>query len=484
MRYSRKEYCELCGHRFSFTPIYSPDMPRVLPLRDVAGGLLNSVSHAVKYWLHYTIVAIAWLGVVPLTAYRTYRFLFTGSFNMLLTLPLNIFSTENLAADVFRGCFVVTCTLFAFIGLVWLREQILHGGGPDWLERDEPPPVVEPAEPAAPVVEEDNNNNNNNNNEGHNNNNNANIMDNNIAVEDGNNQPQPVIPLPPPQNAVIEPPQDAQPINRAEPPVVEPEQAQEVQEPEVAADENWNPMEWDRAAEELTWERLLGLDGSMVFLEHVFWVVSLNTLFIFIFAFMPHSIGNLAISFLKVVRPGKPLLHIHGLLTTLLGYCIIGIILVGLHSVARFLRLRRIRRVLGLCYIVVKVSLLSVCEIGVLPLGCGLWLDICSLPMFDATLKDRKMSFNAAPGTSIFIHWMFGMVYIYYFASFIVILREVLRPGVLWFLRNLNDPDFSPIQVSFTKNALNQSVSNHSCLPYDALTICAILMDRYNLIFF
>lgn len=40
------------------------------------------------------------------------------------------------------------------------------------------------------------------------------------------------------------------------------------------------------------------------------------------------------------------------------------------------------------------------------------------------------------------------MVYVYYFASFIVLLREVLRPGVLWFLRNLNDPDFSPIQVS------------------------------------
>lgn len=42
MRYSRKEYCELCGHRFSFTPIYSPDMPRRLPLKDLAGGLLAS----------------------------------------------------------------------------------------------------------------------------------------------------------------------------------------------------------------------------------------------------------------------------------------------------------------------------------------------------------------------------------------------------------------------------------------------------------
>lgn len=48
-------------------------------------------------------------------------------------------------------------------------------------------------------------------------------------------------------------------------------------------DVNWNPIEWDRAAEELTWERLLGLDGSLIFIEHVFWVVSLNTLFVLVF---------------------------------------------------------------------------------------------------------------------------------------------------------------------------------------------------------
>lgn len=51
-----------------------------------------------------------------------------------------------------------------------------------------------------------------------------------------------------------------------------------------------------------------------------------------------------------------------------------------------------------------------------------------------------------APGTSMFIHWLVGMVYVFYFASFILLLREVLRPGVLWFLRNLNDPDFNPVQ--------------------------------------
>ena len=58
----------------------------------------------------------------------------------------------------------------------------------------------------------------------------------------------------------------------------------------------------------------------------------------------------------------------------------------------------------------------------------------------------RLQSFTSAPWASVFIHWLIGMVYVFYFASFVILLREVLRPGVLWFLRNLNDPDFNPIQ--------------------------------------
>lgn len=385
---------------------------------------------------------------------------------MLVALPFEMFSTENLAADVFRGCFVVTCTLFAFIGLVWLREQILHGGGPDWLERDEGININEEILRAAFPPQADNlqeppeeDPNGNNNEENFNNNNNNNVLDANLAFPAGNNGNEPMIgPQLPPQNQEI--PQH-NPINNAEPPI--PDHDDEVEAAVEAENANnddanegiWNPMEFNNGAElELTWERLLGLDGSMVFLEHVFWVVSLDTLFIFIFAFIPYTIGNCFISFLGIKQ-----LHFHGLVTTLCGYCLVGVALVKLHAIAKLLKLRRPRRILGLCYIVVKVSLLSVVEIGVLPLICGWWLDLCSLPMFDATLKDRKASFKSAPGTSLFIHWMFGMVYVYYFASFIVLLREVLRPGVLWFLRNLNDPDFSPIQVRYFKTC-------HECFNY------------------
>lgn len=204
-------------------------------------------------------------------------------------------------------------------------------------------------------------------------------------------------------------------------------------------------MEWDRAAEDLTWERLLGLDGTLVFLEHVFWVISLNILFILIFAFCPYHMGLL---FLSTILFKEPITgsHCEGLITTLLGYILIGMILILLHKITSLFGLAKARKFVAICYIVVKVSMLSVVEIGILPLVCGWWLDICSLAMFDATIKDRENNFKLAPGTSVFVHWLIGMVYVYYLASFVLLLREILRPGVLWFLRNLNDPDFSPIQ--------------------------------------
>ncbi|CAL7941204.1 unnamed protein product [Xylocopa violacea] len=502
MRYSRKEYCELCGYRFSFTPIYSPDMPRRLPLRDVIGGLFSNIVTAVKYWLHYTLVAIAWLGVVPLTACRTYRALFSGPLDLIriMSLPMDMLSTENISSDVFHGCFVVTCTLFAFIGLVWLREQILHAGGPDWLERDniQLPPVDNPGPNAEvpiqqfqeqralqqqeiqdnnnippfvdepPILPEHSNNDNLVNGEERRVDENdlpdnqrigqAEVVEQHVAPRSAEQQIEHLEPpvvardveqliLPRDMEQPV-PPRDELGIDGEQPNARAAEgwRDQAQGQPQGEAEEaNWNPLEWDRPAEELTWERLLGLDGSLVFLEHVFWVVSLNTLFIMVFAFCPYYIGSFAIAGLGLQEYAAAS-HFEGLVTTLCGYCVTGVCLVILHTLAAPLGFQRSQRLLGLCYVIVKVSLLSVVEIGVLPLVCGWWLDICSLAMFDATLRDRESSFKLAPGTSMFLHWLVGMIYIYYFASFILLLREVLRPGVLWFLRNLNDPDFSPIQ--------------------------------------
>lgn len=196
---------------------------------------------------------------------------------------------------------VVSLTLMAFIGLVWLREQILHGGGPEWLEIDFPEGLAPLHDPLGPDEAE---------------------PDFEPAVPRADEALQPDLPViahPIP----VEP--DAPEIDPDErvggpvPPLAEGgvpiEAADEEAEDgggdvQLGEDGLWNPMEWDRAVEELTWERLLGLDGSLVFLEHVFWVVSLNTLFILVFGKMIY-LDKIEMTIPKMGFPSTSILFIY-----------------------------------------------------------------------------------------------------------------------------------------------------------------------------
>ena len=72
------------------------------------------------------------------------------------------------------------------------------------------------------------------------------------------------------------------------------------------------------------------------------------------FAFLPYQVGYYAISFLG----GQEMVaasHFEGLLTTLCGYCVLGVFLVVLHAIAALLGFQRSQRILGLGYVIVKV---------------------------------------------------------------------------------------------------------------------------------
>ena len=185
------------------------------------------------------------------------------------------FCRDSITTDILQGCVVVTLTLLAFIGLVWLREQIVHGGGPEWL--DVAPlaaaaPAAVGAAPAGPAAAGDDD-------------------EPEAAAAAAAAEPNPALnqafdmgEWDNPDGGLPAEPEAPPEVGHPHPDDDEPAAANNNDgNPAANDDGQWNPMEWDRAADELTWERLLGLDGSLVFLEHVFWVVSLNTLFIVVF---------------------------------------------------------------------------------------------------------------------------------------------------------------------------------------------------------
>ncbi|KAL3696408.1 hypothetical protein R1sor_010484 [Riccia sorocarpa] len=94
----------------------------------------------------------------------------------------------------------------------------------------------------------------------------------------------------------------------------------------------------------------------------------------------------------------------------------------------------------------VKVAFLLIIELGVFPLMCGWWLDICTLGMLDVSIAQRVDFFWSSPLTSSLLHWLVGIVYMLQISIFVSLLREVLRPGVLYFLRDPTDPNYNPFR--------------------------------------
>lgn len=87
-----------------------------------------------RLFLTYCIVALCWGVLVPLLSYRIFRMVFSGLISSFLSFKiLNLFSTENLIWDIGKGSGIVLVFLGTFISVVWLREQIMIGGPPNFM---------------------------------------------------------------------------------------------------------------------------------------------------------------------------------------------------------------------------------------------------------------------------------------------------------------------------------------------------------------
>lgn len=96
---------------------------------------------------------------------------------------------------------------------------------------------------------------------------------------------------------------------------------------------------------------------------------------------------------------------------------------------------------------VMKVIVIIGIEMLVFPLYCGLLLDIALLPLFaNATIASRVAFMVRTPLTGIFIHWFIGTCYMFHFALFVSICRKIMRKGVLYFIRDPDDPTFHPVR--------------------------------------
>lgn len=107
--------------------------------------------------------------------------------------------------------------------------------------------------------------------------------------------------------------------------------------------------------------------------------------------------------------------------------------------------------------VIVKVIFILSIELLVFPVFCGVLLKTSLLPVIEsASIASMISSDISRPVFNIFSYWVVGTSYMFLFMLFVTMCRRIMRPGVLFFLRDSNDPDYKPIDEMLEKRLLVQ----------------------------
>ena len=203
---------------------------------------------------------------------------------------------------------------------------------------------------------------------------------------------------------------------------------------------------------DITWQGVIGVDGSFQFFEHVFYALIINGVALYVFWVTPMVIGKFVFEVFssnvpRIMNPIKTGVFI------MLGYTFIAICLGAIGKLRRILYVRKrmkflyiISRFSNNVYLWMKVALLMFNELMVYPTIIGVWINICTIDMVGNNLEFRIKTFEKNPLSTLFFHWFAGMTIVFQFVSAVMAIRKVTRPGLIWFVRNLDDQDYSPLK--------------------------------------
>ncbi|KAG0243514.1 hypothetical protein BGW41_002054 [Actinomortierella wolfii] len=132
---------------------------------------------------------------------------------------------------------------------------------------------------------------------------------------------------------------------------------------------------------------------------------------------------------------------------------------------------------------ILKIAFFVAIEMVVFPLFCGALISLSTLPVFKgATLASRFAFYMQAPNWSIIMHWIVGTAFMFNFSMFVGACRGMVRPGVMWFIRDPNDPGFHPIREILERPIMMQLRKlGTGALMYMVLIVGGIAVTCYSI---
>ncbi|KAJ2850475.1 hypothetical protein IWW36_001855 [Coemansia brasiliensis] len=119
-----------------------------------------------------------------------------------------------------------------------------------------------------------------------------------------------------------------------------------------------------------------------------------------------------------------------------------------------------------------KIMFFIFVELVLFPILCGYCLDLSLMPLLEsASVGARVRAIMEHRWAALFTHWLLGLLFMVHFARFVLHCRQVMRPGLLWFIRDPNDPEFHPMREILEDRMLPQQYN----IARSALMYCGII---------
>ncbi|KAI0630807.1 hypothetical protein C8Q77DRAFT_228608 [Trametes polyzona] len=200
LAHSKKKTCDVCKHPYSFTKVYSKDMPERLPLFLILRQFSQQLLSAIIFGLRAILVTSIWLAALPWVTVWTWRMYFAmgnhaawwisamqrpeHDADFLEDLPTNttVVNTTlpnshilppagilmhpvilQVSSDIVTGQIIASSIVIAFVAIFLLREWITQNARPGVFDDGDvpadpdvpeaPPPVPDVAPPAIEIQE-------------------------------------------------------------------------------------------------------------------------------------------------------------------------------------------------------------------------------------------------------------------------------------------------------------------------------------------
>ena len=123
LSYASRTKCELCGFEFKLSPMYAPNTPNTLPMKEMILIALETMIKSMPSMIHSVLVCVCWIVSIPLSCRFTFRMCV---FKDLWSEEEEASTIERLKSEWISGVNLASALLVSCLAIVTIVDYVFN----------------------------------------------------------------------------------------------------------------------------------------------------------------------------------------------------------------------------------------------------------------------------------------------------------------------------------------------------------------------